>query len=154
MDNFSEFVGLYPAKTVSTLEFVKAFLSWVGIFGVPKVLRSNEGSQFSSYMVGRLKILLKYQHIIVVPYHPQAKGVRGLRHSMVERRMKEVGTHLRALVYEYRNQIRVESSSAVGSTNNQLHTGWVDWDTISKGNFRIWPWIFQRDRLGVILKII
>ena len=29
--NFSKFVGLCPAKSTSTLEFVKAFLSWVGI---------------------------------------------------------------------------------------------------------------------------
>ena len=27
VDNFSKFVGLYPAKTTSNLEFVKAFLS-------------------------------------------------------------------------------------------------------------------------------
>ena len=41
VDNFSKFVGLYPAKNTSTLEFVKAFLSWVGIFGVPKILNSD-----------------------------------------------------------------------------------------------------------------
>ena len=90
VDNF---VGLYPAMTVSTLEFVKAFLSWVGILSVPKVLRSDVGSQFSD-MAERLKILLKYQHIIVVSYHPQANW-------MAEHRIKEVGVHLRALVYEY-----------------------------------------------------
>ena len=33
VDNFSKFVGLYSATSTSTLEFVKAFLSWVGIFG-------------------------------------------------------------------------------------------------------------------------
>ena len=89
MDNFSEFVGLRPAKTVSTLEFVKAFLSWIGIFGVLKVLRSDEGSQFSWDVAERLKILLNYQHIIVL-------------NSMAEHRMKEVGAHQRALVYKYR----------------------------------------------------
>ena len=56
LDNFSKFVGLYPAKNTSTLEFVKAFLpSWVGIFGVPKILRSDGGSQLSSDMAERLK---------------------------------------------------------------------------------------------------
>ena len=43
-------------------------------------------------MAQALKDILKYQHIIVVP---QAN-------SMAERRMKEVLTHLRALVYENR----------------------------------------------------
>jgi hypothetical protein len=74
-DNFSKFVGLYPAENTSTLEFVKAFLSWVGIFGVPKILRSDGGSQFSSDMAERLKYLLKYQHLIIVPYHPQGNSV-------------------------------------------------------------------------------
>ena len=49
VDNFSKFIGLYPAKNISTLEFVKAFLSWVGIFGVPKILRSDGGSKFIRY---------------------------------------------------------------------------------------------------------
>ena len=46
-------------------------------------------------MAERLKFLLKYEHLIIVPYHPQGN-------SMAERRMKEVGAHLRALVYEHR----------------------------------------------------
>ena len=95
VDNFSKFVGLYPEKNTSTLEFVKAFLSWVGIFSVPKILRSDGGSQFSSDMAERLKYLLKYQYLIIIAYHSQGN-------SMSERRMKEVGAHLRALVYEYR----------------------------------------------------
>ena len=82
VDNFSKFFGLYT-KNTSTLEgFVKAFLFWVGIIGVPKVLRSDGGSQFSSDMAERLKYLLKYQHIITVPYHPQGN-------SIAERWMKE-----------------------------------------------------------------
>ena len=35
-------------RSTSTLEFVRAFLSWVGIFGLPKTLRSDGGSQFTS----------------------------------------------------------------------------------------------------------
>ena len=69
------------------------FLSWIGIFGVPKILRSD--TQFALDMAERLKYLLKYQHLIIVPYHPQGN-------SMAERRMKEVVAHIRALVYEYR----------------------------------------------------
>ena len=75
VDNFSTFVCLYPANSTSTRDFVKAFLSWVGIFGVPKTLRSDGGSQFTSNMAQALKDLLKYQHIVVIPYHPQANSM-------------------------------------------------------------------------------
>jgi len=39
--------------------------------------------------------LLRFKHLVVVAYHPQANGI-------VERRMKEVMNHLRALVFENR----------------------------------------------------
>jgi len=64
-------------------------------YSFSKIFRSDGESQFSSDMVERLKYLLKYQHLIIIPYHPHGN-------SMAERRMKEVGAHLRALVYEYR----------------------------------------------------
>ena len=41
-----------------------------------------------------LKYSRIYQHIVVVAHHPQAN-------SLTERRIKEVLTHLRALVYEF-----------------------------------------------------
>ena len=44
-----------------------------------------------------LASLLRFKHLVVVAYHPQANGI-------VERRMKEVMNHLRALVFE--NRIR------------------------------------------------
>ena len=42
-NNFSKFVGLYPATTTSTLDFVKAFLSWVGILGCRRLSEAMEG---------------------------------------------------------------------------------------------------------------
>ena len=73
VDNFSTFVGLYPEKTTSTLEFVKV-IYWVGIFGVPKVLRSDRGSQFTSDIAEIRKYLLKYEQLVVVPYHRQGNS--------------------------------------------------------------------------------
>ena len=60
VDNFSKFVGLYPAKNTLTLEFVKAFLSWVGIFGV---LRIDGRSQF--FNGGKTQISVK----VSTPHH-------------------------------------------------------------------------------------
>jgi len=50
-------------ELVSTLKFVKAFLPWVVIISVPKVLRSDGGSRFLSDKAERLKNFLKNQHI-------------------------------------------------------------------------------------------
>jgi hypothetical protein len=95
LDNFSKFIGLYSATSTSTRDFVSALLKWIGIFGLPKKIRSDGGSQFTSNLAQELRIVLGFDHLVVIPYHPQAN-------SLVERRMKEIMIHLRALVYEKR----------------------------------------------------
>ena len=95
MDNFSKLVGLYPAQNTTSKEFVRALTQWVSIFGIPKEIRSDGGSQFTSQLLADLCSLLHYHYLLVVAYHPQANGV-------VERRNKEHLNHLRSLVYEKR----------------------------------------------------
>jgi hypothetical protein len=95
MDNFSKFVGLYPTKSTTAKECAQSFLQWIGVFGVPKEIRSDGGSQFQNQLMTHLSSLLNYHHTIVVAYHPEGNG-------MVERRMKEIMKHLRALVFENR----------------------------------------------------
>ena len=60
-------------------------------------MRRDGRSQFTSKLAMELAALLRYKHLVVVTYHPQANGI-------VERRISEVMNHLRALVFE--NQIR------------------------------------------------
>ena len=74
VDNFSKFVGLYPAKSSSTLEFVKMFLSWVGIFGAEN---SQKRWRVSIHVLHSASTqgTLKYHHIVVVAYHPQANSM-------------------------------------------------------------------------------
>ena len=95
VDNFSKFVGLYPARSTTSKYFIGALLQWVGIFGVPKEIRSDGGSQFMAKLSEDLSVLLGYKHLVVVPYRPQANG-------LAERRMTEVMKHIRALVFEKR----------------------------------------------------
>jgi hypothetical protein len=97
VDNFSKLIGLYPAKNTTSKDYLGALLQWVSIFGVPKEIRSDGGSQFTSKLATDIASLLRFKHLVVVAYHPQANGI-------VERRMKEVMNHLRALVFE--NRIR------------------------------------------------
>ena len=90
VDQTYDSLKLRGNNRVGMKEDLNVFLSSVGVFGVSKVLRSDGGSQFSSD-TDRLKYLLKCEHLIIVPYYPQGN-------SVAERRMKEVGAHLSALV--------------------------------------------------------
>ena len=48
VNNFSESVGFYPARSTTSKDFIGSLLQWMGIFGVPKEIRSDVGSQFTS----------------------------------------------------------------------------------------------------------
>ena len=85
--NFFKLIGLYPAKNTTSKDNVGALLQWVSIFGVPKEIRRDGGSQFTSKLAMGLATLLRNKHFVVVAYHPQANGI-------VERRMKEVMSSL------------------------------------------------------------
>ena len=66
-------------------------------FWVPKEIRSDGGSQFTpkTKLAMGLATLLRYKHLVVVAYHPQANGI-------FERRRKEVMNHQPSLVFENR----------------------------------------------------
>ena len=95
VDNFSKLIRLYPAKSSTSKEYINVLLQWVSIFSIPKEIRSDGGSQFMSKMAAYIRSLLYYDHFVVVAYLPEANGI-------VERRIKDVMKHLRALVYEKR----------------------------------------------------
>ena len=66
----------------------------MSIFGVPEEIRSDCGSQFALKSATDLASLLRFKHLVVVAYHPQANGI-------AERRIKDLMNHLRALVFEF-----------------------------------------------------
>ena len=94
VSKFRKFVGLNPVRSTTSKEFIGWLAQQVGIFGIPKEIRSDGGSQFSSQLSEDLAALLGYKHV-VVPYQLQANG-------FAERRMPEVMKHLHALVFEKR----------------------------------------------------
>jgi hypothetical protein len=74
---------------------VQALLPWISIFGVPKSIRTDGGSQFHNQLMEEFGSMMNFHHTIVVAYYPEANG-------LAERRMKEVVKHLKALVFEQR----------------------------------------------------
>ena len=84
VDNFLKFVGVPSEENFD-----------VGVCKSLPILRWNfrrpKDPQKRWRMSILIKYLLKYQHLIIVPNHSQGN-------SMAERRMKEVGAHLRAII--------------------------------------------------------
>ena len=94
-DCFSRFVMLSPTRDATAESAARALLQWVGLFGPPSELLSDMGTQYINKTIDALLALLHTQKIdILAGIHEQ--------NSIVERRIKEVNRHLRAIIYDTR----------------------------------------------------
>jgi hypothetical protein len=79
--HFSHFDMLIPTKSTTAIEYVRALIVWIGLFGIMKELRTDGGSQFTADVSQQLAVMLGYQHLVILPYHPQANGINERRHK-------------------------------------------------------------------------
>ncbi|KAL0218166.1 hypothetical protein RCL1_009014 [Eukaryota sp. TZLM3-RCL] len=96
VDAFTRYTVLVPAVANTALDCAKALLSHVlPIFGVPKSIRSDLGSEFCNHAMKWLYDPLKIEHVTSYPYHHESN-------DLVERRNREVLTLLRKLLVDTR----------------------------------------------------
>ena len=92
IDCFSRWVELYALPDTSALKCAEALLQHCGRFGVPALLRSDQGSQFANDIIGQLCTLLDTDQEFTTAYSKQ-------ENTIVERANKEVMRHLRAMMF-------------------------------------------------------
>jgi hypothetical protein len=90
---FSRFVELYPITDTSALSASTSLLSYCGRYGVPAMIRSDNGSQFINELIRLITSMLHLKHNHILPYSKEENG-------LVERANKEVNRHLRAILLE------------------------------------------------------
>jgi transposase InsO family protein len=79
-----------PLAITAAAEVAAALFSgWICRFGVPAIITSDRGSQFTSNIWNSLCLLLQIKHQPTTAYHPQANG-------MVERLHRRLKDALRA----------------------------------------------------------
>jgi hypothetical protein len=79
-----------PLASITAEKCADAFVEqWVARYGVPRVVTTDRGTQFTSATWASLARTLGFQHITTSAYHPQANG-------MVERFHRQLKAALRA----------------------------------------------------------
>ena len=58
---------------------MKALLQFISIFGIPRVIQSDQGSSFTSHLFSQVLKQLKVKHNHVSAYHAQSQGASLLR---------------------------------------------------------------------------
>lgn len=74
VDICSRFVILRPLKDKSALSVARSLWEIVCDFGVPKIMQSDNGSEFVNEIVKALCSLMGVDHRLVAPYNPRANG--------------------------------------------------------------------------------
>lgn len=78
----------YPAafalRTITTRSVVKSLSQFISIFGLPKVIQSDRGSNFTSKTFAAALKQLRIQHNLSSAYHPQSQGVLERFHATLK----------------------------------------------------------------------
>ena len=74
-DRFTKLTKTEPLRTITSLAVAKAFCkTWVYNFGTPKVLLTDNGTQFTSRFFMQVCRILGTEKVFTTEYHPQANG--------------------------------------------------------------------------------
>ena len=95
IDCFSRWVELFPLPDTSAIKCAEALLQHCGRFGVPAIIRSDQGSQFANEIIKQLTELLGTEQEFTTAYSKEENAI-------VERSNKEVMRHLRAMIFHVR----------------------------------------------------
>ena len=86
VDRFSRWPTAVPIVDISTPTVMDAFChGWISTYGVPAIVTTDRGSQFTSELFQQLLRTWGIKHQMTTAYHPQANGMVERMH----RRMKE-----------------------------------------------------------------
>ena len=71
----TRYPAAYALRTITTRSVVKALSQFISIFGLPKVIQSDRGSNFTSKTFSAALKQLRIKHNLSSAYHAQSQGV-------------------------------------------------------------------------------
>jgi hypothetical protein len=92
-DAFTKIIRLVaiPKKEAKTVAMA-IWTDWMCIYGIPMLVFSDQGAEFTSQLQGAIFDILKVKHNTTTPYWPKCN-------MMIERQNKELAKYLRAILF-------------------------------------------------------
>ena len=80
----TRYPAAYPLRSITTRALVKSLTQFISIFGIPRVIQSDRGSNFTSTMFRNVLRQLKVKQQLSSEYHPQSQGALANFHSTLK----------------------------------------------------------------------
>ncbi|XP_030283654.1 uncharacterized protein LOC115587797 [Sparus aurata] len=90
----TRYPAAYPLRTITARAVVRALTQFVSVFGIPRVIQSDQGSNFSSHLLGQVLKLLGIGHNQSSAYHAQSQGALERFHQTLKSRLRAYCTEL------------------------------------------------------------
>ena len=94
IDKFSRYCLLIPVKDIKTITIIKAYERWISLFGPPKQLLSDNGSQFISRMFRNYTKSQNTKQRLSTPYYPECNGQIERLHRWIKERLTLISIDL------------------------------------------------------------
>jgi transposase InsO family protein len=115
-DRFSKLVRTMPLTTITTFTVASAlYHHWVFVYGAPRLLLSDNGTQFNSKFFQACCQILGIHQKFTTAYHPQCNG-------QVERFNRTILSQLRKYIGEHQNDWDLFNGALTYAYNTQVHT--------------------------------
>ncbi|XP_034567353.1 uncharacterized protein LOC117832370 [Notolabrus celidotus] len=85
----TRYPAAYPLRSITTKAVVKALTRFISIFGIPKVIQSDQGSNFSSKLFAQVLRQLDVRHDQSSAYHAQSQGVLERFHQTLKSMLRK-----------------------------------------------------------------
>ena len=87
IDKFTRYAMIVPVKNIKAMTVLKAFGKWITLFGAPKTLLSDNGTQFISAIMQSYTQKHGTEQRFTTTYHPECNGQIERLHRWIKERL-------------------------------------------------------------------
>lgn len=90
----TRYPAAYALRNITAKSIVKALSQFIAIFGIPKIIQSDQGSNFSSHLFNQVLEQLNIKHNQASAYHAQSQGALERFHQTLKSLLRSYCTEL------------------------------------------------------------
>ena len=90
----TRYPAAYSLRNITAKSVVKALSQFVSVFGIPKIIQTDRGTNFTSQLFGEVLKQLHVRHATSTAYHPQSQGALERFHQTLKSLLRSYCTEL------------------------------------------------------------